>query len=540
LLAALGGGGLLRTTVLGQTATQATRPQRFVEAQTVSGRIRGVDVDGIKTFKGIPYGASTAGRNRFMAPRDPTAWSGVRDALEYGRSAPQREPGVPAAPGQLAVAAVGLPSESEDCLVLNVWTPGLADGHKRPVMVWCHGGGFSSGSGSAPGTDGTNLAKRGDVVVVSINHRLNVLGFTYIGDLVGAASGDAELGSSGAAGMLDIVHALKWVRANSADFGGDPDNVTVFGQSGGGRKVAALLAMPGAKGLFHRAVIESGATIKLVEREQGARVARELAATLGMSAPSLGDLQALPLDRLMSAYFETVRRMGVDQNTLGFAPVVDGEGVASHPFHPTAAALSAEVPLIVGSTRTELTSQTDAAAFSLDEAGMRARIESLVGDASGEIIEIYRKANAGATPAELYFLIASDHRYTAPVMKIAERRAALGRGSVYLYYFCWESPIEGGRFKSPHTIEIPFVFANVASSRLTADAPDAPPLADRVSDAWIAFARTGDPNTPKLPNWPAFDAVKRPTMVLDNVSTVVDDPIREQRIAMFAALGLTG
>jgi para-nitrobenzyl esterase len=536
LLAALGGSGLLRTTAWGQPATEASA-QRFVEVQTVFGRVRGVDNGGVKNFKGIPYGASTAGRNRFMPPRDPVVWSGVRDALAYGPSAPQREPSVQAAPEPLSVASAGLPPESEDCLVLNVWTPGVDDGGKRPVMLWCHGGAFSGGSGSSPGTDGTNLAKRGDVVVVSVNHRLNVLGFTFLGALGGAR--DPDLALSGGAGMLDIVHALKWVRANIAEFGGDPDNVTVFGQSGGGRKVATLLAMPSAKGLFHRAIIESGATIELVEREQGTRVARELATSLGMSTPTLSALQAVPLDRLMSAYFETVRRMNVDQMTMGFSPIVDGEGVASHPFHPTASPVSADVPLIIGSTRTELTSQNDAAAFSLDEAGLRARIESLVGAASSEIIEIYRKANPGATPADLYFLIASDHRYTAPVMKIAERRAALGKGPVYLYYFRWESPYEGGRLKSPHTIEIPFVFDNVASSRLTANAPDAPALADKVSAAWIAFARTGDPNTPKLPTWPAFDAINRPTMVFDNVSTVVDDPIREQRIAMFAALGLS-
>jgi len=529
LLVALSSGGLLSVPARAQSGN--------VEAATAFGRVRGVDAGGIKTFKGIPYGASTAGKNRFMPPLDPAKWTGVRDALAYGPSAPQRNPAAPAPTGDgtgLAVAAAGLPAEGEDCLVLNVWTPAVNDGAKRPVMFWCHGGGFASGSGSSPVTDGTNLARRGDVVVVSVNHRLNVLGFTYLG-----AAGGSEFAQSGDAGMLDIVHALKWVNANIAGFGGDPGNVTVFGQSGGGRKVATLLAMPSAKGLFHRAIIESGATLKLVERDQGAIVARELMTKLGLKPSQVRELQALPLDGVMRAYFETMRSMNVDQMTMGFSPTVDGAAVPHHPFHPTASDVSATVPLMLGSTRTELTLQSDAAAFSLDEARMRARVQELFGAASGGILDVYRKANPSATPSELYFLIASDQRYSAPVMKIAERRAALGKGPVYLYYFRWESPLEGGRLKAPHTVEIPFAFHNIEASRLTKDAPDAPALADKVSDVWLAFARTGNPNTPKLPHWPAFEAVKRPTMVFDNQSAVLEDPLREQRLALFSAMGLT-
>ena len=525
LVAALSGSSLL--------LPSAAWAQSYVEARTATGRIRGVDVGGIKTFKGIPYGASTAGANRFMPPQPVAAWTGVRDALEYGASAPQREPGVTPRNSELGVAAAGLPPEGEDCLVLNVWTPAVGDGRKRPVMFWCHGGGFVTGSGSSPATDGTNLARRGDAVVVSVNHRLGVLGFTYLGDVAGP-----RFEQTGDAGMLDIVQALEWVRDNIAEFGGDPGNVTIFGQSGGGRKVATLLAMPKAKGLFHRAIIESGATLKLVEREQAAVVARELLTTLDIPAARFRELQQLPLDKVMSAYFATVRRMNVEQMTMGFSPTVDGTAVPAHPFHPVASAVSADVPLIVGSTRTELTSSADAAAFSLDAAGMRARIGELLGDSAGRVIETYSRANPGATPSDLYFLIASDERYSAPVMKIAERRAALGRGPVYLYYFRWETPLDGGRLKSPHTIEIPFVFDNVKTSRMTMDAPSAPALADKVSDAWLAFARTGNPNTGKLPPWPAFDAKRRATLVIDDVSTVVDDPLREQRVALFAALGL--
>lgn len=505
-----------------------------VMAETRFGTIRGSDAGGIKTFKGVPYGGSTAGANRFLPPTDPLPWPGVRDALDWGPSAPQREPGTPSRSGALAVAGRGLPPESEDCLVLNVWTPALDDGRRRPVMVWCHGGGFASGSGSSPVTDGTNLARHGDVVVVTVNHRLNVLGFTFLEEL-----GGSGFAGSGAAGMLDLVQALGWVRDNIERFGGNPGNVTVFGQSGGGRKVATLLTMPGARGLFHRAIIESGATLRLVEREQGTRVARALLAKLGVGTGNVRALQALPVERIMSAYFEVVRDMNVDQMTMGFSPTVDGRLVPRHPFHPDASRVSADVPLMLGSTRTELTSSARAGDFMLTRNAMRARVAELIGERAPAVIDVYERANPGATPSDLYFLIASDHRYNGPVMKIAERRAALGRGPVYLYYFRWESPYDGGKYRSPHTIEIPFVFRNLDASPLTADAPTAPALAERVSSAWLAFARRGDPNVPVLPEWPAFDLPARPTMVFDNESAVVDDPIGAEREAMFAALGLT-
>jgi para-nitrobenzyl esterase len=498
-----------------------------VVADTAFGKVRGEEVQGIKIFKGVPYGATTAGQNRFMPPMDPAPWTGVRDALHYGPSTPQSDPGR---------AHAGLP-ESEDCLVLNVWTPALKDGRKRPVLFWCHGGGFVSGSGSSPGTDGANLARRGDVVVVTINHRLNVLGFTYLAEF-----GGSDFASSGDVGMLDIVHALRWVRNNIEQFGGDPKTVMIFGQSGGGRKVGTLLAMPSAKGLFHRAVIESGPTIKLVEREQAIRDAQMLLAKLNVGKAQVRDLQKMPVDRIMGAYFAVVNDMGgQDQMTQGFSPTVDGSAVPQHPFDPAASPISADVPLMLGSTRTEMTlfSESDPAAFSLDEAGMRSRLKNLAGDSSDTLIDVYRKVNPRATPSDLYFLIESDYRYGAPVMKIAERRAALSKGPVHLYYFTWETPVEGGRLKSPHTIEIPFAFDNVQISRqLTGGGADAMALADKLSDTWIAFARTGDPNTPKLPHWPAFNAAERPTMVINNESKVVGDPLREQRLAMFHALDL--
>ena len=521
--------------VLVRAQAQEKSSQNFVVAETAFGKIRGEEVQGIKIFKGVPYGASTTGQNRFMPPMDPMPWSGVRDALHYGPSTPQSNPGVPRAVSALSTASANLPSESEDCLVLNVWTPALKDGRKRPVLFWCHGGGFVSGSGSSPGTDGANLARRGDVVVVTINHRLNVLGFTYLAEF-----GGSDFASSGDAGMLDIVHALRWVRNNIEQFGGDPNTVMIFGQSGGGRKVGTLLAMPSAKGMFHRAVIESGPTIQLVEREQAIRVAGMLLDKLNVSKSQVRELQKMPVERIMSAYFSVVKDMGnQDQMTQGFSPTVDGNAVPKHPFHPAASPISADVPLMLGSTRTEMTLLSDESAFSLDETGMRARVKGIAGTESEMLIDLYRKLNPRATPPDLYFLIASDFRYGAPIMKIAERRAALGKGPVHLYYFTWETPVQGGRLHSPHTIEIPFAFDNVQISRgLTGGGADAMALGDKLSETWIAFARTGDPNTAKLPHWPAFNAKERPTMVINNESKVVSDPIHDQRVAMFQALNL--
>ena len=525
----------------------------YIIAETSCGKIRGIQNRGIKIFKGIPYGASTGEDNRFMPPTDPASWTGIRDALEYGHSCPQNDPSPPKpaagsapsgpkpAAGPSIFRALGVPGEkptgeSENCLMLNIWTPGLNDGRKRPVMLWLHGGGFGSGSGSNPGWDGTNLATRGDVVVITINHRLNVLGFANFSEF------SPDFAASGDVGMLDIVHALKWVRTNIAQFGGDPDTVMIFGQSGGGRKVETLLAMPSAKGLFHRAIIESGGTIRVASRDIAIRNAEQLLGKLGLSKTEIHKIQKLPLGQIMAAYFAVTRAMGkADTNVVGFVPSVDGSILPQHPFHPTASTVSADVPVMVGFTRTEWTGlTTDAALWHLDDSGMRARIKEMVGDQGEAMINLYRKNNPEGGPTDIFFLIASDFNYGAKTMKIAERRAALGKGPVYHYYFAWATPVQGGLLKSPHNIEWPFAFDNVKiCANLTGGGPEAMALADKVSDAWIAFARTGNPNIPKLPHWPMFDPEGRATMVFDNASKVVNDPLREQRIAMFRALDLT-
>ena len=514
---------------------------KFAIAETAFGKVRGIDNNGIKIFKGIPYGADTSGINRFMPPVEPSKWTGIRDALKYGHSAPQSDPAAAPLPaGALTISGQGLPAEGEDCLVLNVWTPAVGSAgdtnRKRPVMVWCHGGGFATGSGSSPDNDGTNLARRGDVVVVTINHRLNVLGFANLSDF------SSDFAASGDVGMLDIVQALKWVRANISQFGGDPNTVTVFGQSGGGRKVETLLAMPSAKGLFQRAIVESGAAVKVVDREVAVRNAEQLLAKLGVDKKNVRALQQLPIEKIMAAYFAVVTdNPSVDPSLGGFSPTVDGKILPQHPFQPNASPVSADVPVMIGCTRTEMTlfSLNDPSAFSLNDADMRRRIKDLLGDHATTMIDLYRKLNPGASPSDIYFLIASDYRYGAPTMIAAQRRAALGKAPVYLYYFTWETPVQGGRLKSPHTMEIPFAFDNVQiSARMTGGGADSMALADKVSDAWIAFARSGDPNTPKWPRWPAYEAKDRATMVINNVSKVVNDPLREQRIAMFRALDL--
>ena len=538
--------------------TQDPRP--FVIAQTSFGKIRGTVNRGIKVFKGIPYGATTEGVNRFMPAVDPVSWTGVRDALEYGHSCPQGNPSprpqaaatvkaviapsrndaVAAKPagGPSIFPALGVPGDKnpgqgEDCLVLNLWTPALNDGQKRPVMLWLHGGGFRGGSGSNPGWDGTNLCLRGDVVVLTINHRLSAMGFANFSEF------SPDFAASGQVGMLDIVHALKWVRTNIAQFGGDPDRVMIFGQSGGGRKVETLLAMPSAKGLFHRGAIESGIAIRIVDRDVATRNAEALLGRLGISKSNVRKLQQLPVDQILIAAAAVDRDLGdADLDTMGFSPSVDGKIIPQHPFYPSASPVSADVPVLIGSTRTEYTGlTTDSALWHLDEEGLRTRIQQLLGDGAEAMIDLYRKQSPGVTPSDIFFLIESDYRYGAKTMKIAERRAALGKGPVYLYYFTWETPVQGGQLKSPHNIEWPFAFDNAKiCANLTGGGPEAMALADKVSDAWIAFARTGDPNTPKLPRWPLYTGANRATMVINNTSKVIDDPLREKRIAMFHAL----
>jgi para-nitrobenzyl esterase len=503
-----------------------------VVAPTSLGNVRGSLVEGVKVFKGVPYGASTSGANRFRPPVKPTPWTGVRDALLYGPTAPQTA-------DNSGTTAAGSPlQQSEDCLVLNVFTPGLSDGRKRPVMVWLHGGGFSSGSGSGRILDGTSLAHTHDIVVVTLNHRLNVFGYTHLGDAMGG-----DFAASSSVGLLDIVAALEWVRDNIAAFGGDPHLVTIFGQSGGGRKVATLMAMPSAQGLFHRAIIESGAVLRLTTHDDAVKQTDLLLAELGLKRGQLRELQNVPMERLLAADAAVQKKITLlEPGMTASTPMVDGKVIPAHPWDPKGPALSATIPLLIGYAHTEETfyDRPTPEKLKIDEAGLRERAAKRLGGDPTRVIEAFREANPQATPWDLWILIATDHPRGTYSRELAKRKADQHGAPVFGYRFDWETPEGGGHMRSPHTIEIQFVFNNIKiAGPLISKLPGAYALADKTSAAWVAFARTGDPNTSKLPKWPAYTAASRDTMLFNNDCRVIRDPERGPRLAMEQVLKLT-
>jgi len=489
--------------------------------ETSLGRVRGYMDQRVYAFRGVPYGASTAGQARFLPPQKAQPWAGVREAVELGLRAPQlQDPRVP----EFSVMDRAEPS-SEDCLVLNVWTPALRGNQKRAVMVWLHGGGFASGSAGFTCYDGANLARKHDVVVVGVNHRLNIFGYLYLADIGGSRYADASN-----VGMLDIVASLEWVRDNIEAFGGDPGNVTVFGQSGGGQKVSTLLGMPAAKGLFHKAIAQSGSQVRSGTREAATRTAETVLQRLDLRPEQVGELATLPMRRIRGL---------LGGQGLNFGPVVDGRTLPANNFDPVATDLSADVPLMIGSTETENTWNQNQIYDPLSDAELRedvARILRNDAAAAQRVVDVYRKNRPRASNLDIYLILSSDaSNFRVGTDTQAERKAAQGRAPVYKYYFQWYSPVRGGQLRSMHTMDIPFAFDNVETARtLLGPGQDVQRLADQMAASWVQFAKTGNPNNPKIPTWPAFDTRRKATMVWNTEVRVVDNPFGEEKAAIAA------
>lgn len=488
------------------------------EVATSHGRIAGFVRGGIFAFKGIPYAAA----DRFMAPRPPQPWTGVRSCRAFGPVCPQNDRTGWAFDEQAFMFAWDDGQPGEDCLRVNVWTPALRDGMKRPIMVWLHGGGFFSGSGQELRSyDGERLARRGDVVVVTLNHRLNALGYLDLSKY------GERFANSGNAGMLDIVAALEWVRANADAFGGDAGCVTVFGQSGGGAKVNTLLAMPKARGLFHRAIAQSGPQLRVATRESSLPIADEILAELGIGADSIDRVLTIPVRQLVQAGAAVnVRRymrnasdpVAARRNfvPLGISPVVDGVNVAHHPYDPALSPLAVDVPLLTGTTLNEFTTAIDHPEYeAMTPAELERKLAEAYGDAAGRVLAVFRRRTPQAKPFDLWSRIA-----TAPIrakaVQQAQLHAAGARAPAYLYCFAWQTPILDGRPRAFHCAELPFVFDNTdRCDTMTGGGPEASSLAAVVSEAWIRFARTGDPNHPALPKWAPVTGASTTTMVFD-------------------------
>jgi para-nitrobenzyl esterase len=495
-----------------------TMDQAYPVVETAAGKVRGIDVAGVKTFKGVRYGADTGGANRWRPPQPPAPWAGVADAFEFGPISPQ----LLADPRGEYTQMIGWDKQtgglSEDMLKLNVWTRGLGDGGKRPVLVSFHGGGFDAGSAAEPGYDGDALVRFADVVSVTINHRLGALGYLDLGD-VGAPP---EFAQASVAGALDMVAALTWVRDNIERFGGDPNCVMIYGQSGGGSKVATVYAMPPAKGLFHRAASQSSSVpLRAFTHDQGAKAASALLAKLGASVSNMAALQAIPWEEIVLAQAAVGR-----ETRIQYSPVLCDGVLPRHPFDPDAPAVSADVPLMVSSCLEDAAlSFTN---FGLDDAGFKAFVATRVpAQYADEAYQLYEKDDA-RTPFLRQARLDSDRvrRYSA--IKMAERKAAQGSAPVYQYIWAWPSPGFGGKFGAVHGSDVGPTF-HTTRDIIEGNTPEAMKMADRMAAAWVAFARTGDPNNGAIPHWPAYETKTRPVMIFDNEMRVENDPRRPYR-----------
>lgn len=514
---------------------EGSAKSRFRIVECVNGALRGAVASGVASYKGIPYGDSTAGRNRFLPPQPVEPWPGVRDALELGSQCPQVNLDYP--------VWLDPSEEAEDCLVLNVWTPDHASStSKLPVMVWLHGGGYTFGSAGAPFYDGANIAFSGDVVVVGVNHRLNVFGYSFLGDSV-----PERFAASGNVGHLDLVEALRWISVNIAAFGGDPGNVTIFGQSGGGGKVVTLMAMRQAEGLFHKAIVMSGATPRLISPDEATAATRRLYQEMGIPEDDVEALQAVPA-RILAG----VMRVSLEQpigpsgliSALEYGPVQDGRTLATNGWSASAPEVSRNVPMMVGSTLHETVGLIGAMPGELDgkasddEEFARQLARSAFTDrmSAHELVPLiarYREAMPSLSHKELLLRISTDIGIWNNVVQLASAKADQHGAPAFAYECAWPTPCFGGMW-SIHGVELPFIF-NRPYYDAAWDGEDSDEIrgaADpggrrfvvgaQMFDAWVSFARTGDPSTEEL-IWPAYDTDTRPSMVFDASTAVVDD-----------------
>ena len=526
----------LQILVSDRTCLNAQGGQPGSAVETILGRVRGLASPGVIAFKGLRYGASTTGANRFQPPVKPAAWTGVRDAFEYGPRAWQ--PFRPMIP-EIGDAFTGSGPMDEDCLSLNLWTPSTGSG-QRPVMVWFHGGGQRTGSGNSIFYDGAELARKHDVVAISVNHRLNALGYLWLAGLPGTGERFARTSNLP---LLDLVAALEWVRDNVTRFGGDPRNVTIFGQSGGGGKTAMLSAFPAAKGLFHRAIIMStlaDTAISGLEPARAVEAAELLLRRLELTPQTADRLVSMPAKQIIDALTTPAPDI-----SLRYVPVVDGKTLPAHPFEPAASAISADIPMMLGSVECEgiPDGNPDDAYWTSEPttaAELRTRVQQIVSVDDSEadrLIALYKSHRPDDSFGDLAAVMSGDNsalRTSAYV--IAERKFAQGRAPAFLYYFDWRSPVRNGKLRTMHAMELPFVFDHPDKiSFMTGSGSDRAAIATAMSSAWVAFARTGNPNHSGIPRWAAFNPTTWPTMIFGSRTRAEYDPWGAERKAMAAA-----